>query len=300
MKRIERTGVIRDFDAQTTGMKIGIGLVYAACIVIVILSLFPLVWAILSGLKSVREFGLGHIFPTFEKVPGLDPSQAGGLEGYIRSWKDAKFTDYYLNSLYSVIGSVICALVFNGLMAYGISILKPKGSKVLFSLVMFSMLIPATTSLVPLFFNIQRVGLTKFFWPLWLAAGANAFYVVLFKQFFDSFPTSIIEASQIDGCNSLQIFYKIVMPLSKPICVVVAIYAINGAWSDFLLPYLVLQGTDFMTVMVRLYEMATSAGSQTQVHLLRNVVFAIIPPVILFFVFQKQLTQNLVSSGIKG
>lgn len=288
-KAILRTGVIRDFDTHAIGVKTGLVIIYIVCALIAFVSLFPILWVFFAGFKSLQEF---------VSSPTLLP-QTLDLSQYTNTWSQLKIYNNYLNSVYHVAGSVVCALVFNGLLAYGLAILKPKGYKIVSSLVMFSLLMPATISIVPLFINIQNLHMGRFFTPLWLASGASAFYVVLFRQFFESFPGSIIEASRIDGCTSLQTFRRIVLPLSKPICVVVAIYAVNGAWSDFLLPYLVLDGTVWETVMVRLY----SFSSQQTVNaddLMRAVVFAMIPPILLFFLFQKKLTENVVVSGIKG
>ena len=192
-----------------------------------------------------------------------------------------------------------CALIFNGLLGYGIGILKPKGSGVVKKAVMISLLMPATISIVPLFMNIQKLQMGNSFLPLWLSFGANAMYVILFAQFFESLPGSIIEASRIDGCNQLQTFFHIVLPLSKPICAVISIFAVNAAWSDFLLPYLVLRGADKQTVMVRLFVFSTEQTVNADA-MMRSVVFAMVPPIILFFIFQKQLTENAVSVGIKG
>ena len=122
-------------------------------------------------------------------------------------------------------GSILSAVFFNGLLAYGLSVVKPKGHRIVFGLVLWSLLIPATTSIVALFVNINRVGLSGSFLPLWLAMGANAFYVVLFKQFFDELPKSLMEAATLDGCGNFQIFYRIVVPLSRSIIMVVAIFA---------------------------------------------------------------------------
>ncbi|MCE5235627.1 MAG: ABC transporter permease subunit, partial [Eubacteriales bacterium] len=97
----------------------------------------------------------------------------------------------------------------------------------------------------------------------------------------------------------LQTFFRIVLPLSKPICVVIAIFAINAAWSDFLLPYLVLGNGPWQTVMVRLFIFSTQQTINYDA-LMRSVVFSMIPPIILFIVFQKKLTQNIVTAGIKG
>ena len=114
-----------------------------------------------------------------------------------------------------------------------------------------------------------------------------------------SLPQSIIEAGHIDGASQLQTFFQIVLPLSKPICAVIAIFAVNAAWSDFLLPYLVLRGAQKQTVMVRLFVFSTEQTVNADA-MMRSVVFSMIPPIILFFIFQKQLTENAVSVGIKG
>jgi multiple sugar transport system permease protein len=146
--------------------------------------------------------------------------------------------------------------------------------------------------------NITKLHLTGTFIPLWFSAGANAFYVVLFKNFFDDLPQSLIEAAKIDGAGDFTIFMKIAVPLSKAIIMVIVMYAINAAWSDFLLPYLTLKNTGLDTVMVRLFQFRGSRAND--VDILRGIVFAVLPPVILFFVFQKQITQVAMQSGIKG
>lgn len=294
MKRIQRTGVIREFDLRSKGVKIGLYLVYAACAVIFLVSIFPIVWVFLAGFKELKEFyGTMQFLGNKSFLP-----KSFEISRYVETWGDMKFYKYYFNSVWSVAGSIVTALLFNGLLAYGLSILKPKGHKVIYSLVMFSLLIPATTFITPLFANLTKLHMTGFFTPLWLAAGANAFFVVLFKQFFDSFSKSLIEAGRIDGCGPLQIFFRVVMPLSKPIIVVILIYTITGTWSDFLLPYLVLDNK-YKTVMVKLFEYR-GANTTNDIDVLRAVVFSIIPPIILFIFFQKKLTENIMTSGIKG
>lgn len=284
-----RTGVIREYDMHSPAVKIGLGFIYALCIIMVIFALFPIIWVALAGFKDLKEYlSSTAILPSsFDFAP------------YVKTWTQLDIVKNYLNSLYSVAGSVVCALVFNGLLAYGLSVLKPKGYKVVRKLVMFSLLMPATISIVPLFMNIQNLGLGGFFTPLWLQFGANAVYVVLFMQFFESLPQSMIEASRIDGCTPLQTFFRIVLPLSKPICAVITIFAINAAWSDFLLPYLVLGNGPWQTVMVRLFTFSTQQTINYDT-LMRSVVFSMVPPIILFVIFQKKLTENIVTAGIKG
>ncbi len=288
-KKIQRTGVIRDYDLHSRSVRVLYGVVLFLCLIMTVIALFPLIWVCLAGFKDLKEF---------VSSTSLLPSSFN-IGMFTTTWDQLGIAKNYLNSLLSVAGSVVCAIVFNGLLGYGLGILKPKGYGVVKKLVMLSLLLPTTISIVPLFMNIQKLGLGNSFLPLWLSFGANAMYVVLFIQFFESLPHSIIEAARIDGANQLQTFFGIVLPLSKPICTVIAIFAVNAAWSDFLLPYLVLRGGQLQTVMVRLFVFSTEQTVNADT-MMRSVVFSMIPPIILFFIFQKQLTENAVSVGIKG
>ncbi len=288
-KPLQRTGVIRNYDMSSVAVRIGYAIIYVLCAVMVVFAVFPLIWVVLAGFKDLKEF-----MSSTEILPNKFNF---GL--FLQTWSQLGLAKNYLNSLFSVAGSVVCALLFNGLLGYGLAILKPRGYGVVKKLVMLSLLVPATISIVPLFMNIQRLHMGNSFLPLWLSYGANAMYVVLFIQFFESLPKEMIEASRIDGCSPLQTFFHIVLPLSKPICAVVAIFAINASWSDFLLPYLVLRGGPLQTVMVRLFVFSTEQTVNADT-MMRSVVFSMIPPIILFVLFQKQLTENSVSAGIKG
>ncbi len=189
-------------------------------------------------------------------------------------------------------------MFFNGMLAYVLSFIKPKGYQIIQGLVMWTLLIPGTVSVVAVFRNINMAGLNQSFIPLWLAYGANAFYVVLFKQHFDTLPRDIFEAAELDGCGTFRMFIDIVIPLSKPIIAVVMIFAITAAWSDFLLPYLVLNGSDKVTVMVKLFSFKDTPTDAVSV--LRASFFAIIPPTILFIIFQRQITDGAAAGSVKG
>lgn len=286
--RRKEDGVVRFYDLHSKRTRTLLILIYLLCIGIVIASLFPLVWVFLASFKDIKEF---------RRSATILPSNFN-LRTYVKTWNDLKFGKFYINSFISVIGSVVSAVTFNGLIAYVLGIIKPKGHKIVYGLVMWSLLIPATTSVVALFVNINRIGLNQSFLPLWLSFGANAFYVILLKQFFESLPQELIEAARLDGCSYLKTFARVVLPLSKSIVMVVVIFAINAAWSDFLLPYLVLNGSGKETVMVRLFMFRTS--NATDVEVLRAVAFSIIPPIILFTLFQKQITEGAAAGAIKG
>lgn len=282
-------GVIRFYDLKSGPTKIWAVLIFVACIAMAVIALFPVFWLICSSLKDLHEF-----ISTTQIIP-----KAPDWQGWLKTWNDFGFAHYYINSGIAVAGGVVCAVFFNGLMAYVLAILKPRGYKIVFALVMWCMLIPPTTSFVALFVNIKRIGLTNSFVPLWLAMGANAYWVVLFKNFFEGLPKDYIDAARLDGYGSFQIFTRIVLPLSKSILVVVAIFAVTAAWSDFLMPFLLLNGSDKETVMVKLYSFNTSIKTN-QLDIIRAVLYSIIPPTIIFTVFQKQIMGGVMDGGIKG
>jgi len=288
-KRKETNGFIRDFDFERTEVVIGYRLIYIISLFCLFVFFFPLVWVFISSFKTLREFVRETSF-----LP-----KSFDFESFSITWNSLKFSKYYLNSGITVAGSVVCAVLFNGSLGYVLSRIKPFGSKVIEALVLWGLLIPMTTSIVPLFINITKIGLSGSFLPLWLSMGANAFYVVLFKNFFDSLPKSLLEAARIDGASDVRIFIQIAVPLSKAIIMVVVLYAVTASWSDFLLPFLLLQNTRFETVMVKLFSLMRGAKIN-DVEMLRAIVFAIIPPILLFIVFQKQITQVTIQSGIKG
>lgn len=284
----KKDGVIRGYDVRSTSVKIACIIIMIVCFFIVICSIFPIVWVFLASFKDIREFNRNvTIIPSTFDISKLK-----------ETWKQFKFIVYYKNSLISVAGSVVCAIIFNGLLAYAVAILKPKGYKVVWGLVMWSLLIPSATNIVSLFRNINMIGMNGTFLPLWLAFGANAFYIVLFKEFFEGIPGELLEAARLDGCGVLKVFTSILLPLSKPIIMVVAIFAVTAAWSDFLLPYLVLNGSGYETVMVKLFAFKDTPTDAVSV--LRACLFAIIPPTIIFAIFQRQITDSASAGAIKG
>lgn len=287
--RNKEDGVIRFYDVKSKKTRFWTVMIFITCCLMALVALYPVFWLVCSALKDLAEY-----LSTTQILP-----KHPDWSGWLKTWNDFGFTKYYINSGIAVAGGVICAVFFNGLLAYVLAILKPVGHKVVLALVMWCLLIPPTTSFVALFVNIKKIGLTDSFIPLWLNMGANAYWVVLFKNYFESLPKEIIDAARLDGCGDFQVFTRVILPLSKPILMVVAIFAICAAWSDFLMPYLLLSGTSKETVMVKLFSFQNSIKTN-QIDIIRAVLYSIIPPTILFAIFQKQIMGGVMSGGVKG
>ena len=257
-------------------------------------AIIPILWLFITSFKTVDEINSTtyHLFPA-----------EFHLSKVIEVWNKAHFGRYFLNSILVGVGASVCAVFFNGLMAYAVNIIKPKGYKVVHILIMIAYMIPAVTGIIPIFTWLSAIGFTEGYLPylaLMLIFGANAFYYVNFKNYFESIPKSLFEAAKMDGCSDFKIFYKVVLPLSKPIIGVVSIFALTASWSDFLLPYLLLQDQELYTIMVEIFQIQTTIGNGfTNDEFLMLLVLSIIPQLIMFFLFQKQITNSTATSGIK-
>lgn len=293
-KDAQAMGIISKFDMQNPSVKVLYGLIWFFLILAVLLCFVPPLWCMTSALKDSREFF---------SVPATLIPRSFHPEKLWETWEVLNFGQAYINTVIVLCGSLVMSLVCNGMMGYVLSRLRPRGYKLVLSLVLWTLMLPQSVSQVPLFKNflslpILGINITESYLPMWLLAGANAFYVLIFKSFFDSIPQSLIEAARLDGCTNLGIFFRVMLPLSKPVLMVIAIFTINASWSDFFWPYLVLGSrSELYTVMVKIFYMAGWYSEDIQVVAL---IFTIIPPTILFLFFQRYIMSGFTLSGIKG
>ena len=294
MKRFKekREGVLSFADLRRPSARVGYWIMFAFLLLVAMICLLPVLWLFISSFKSTEEL--------MQIPPSLFPEKFS-FSKLIETWKKQNFLQAYGNTLILAAGSVVCSVVINGLAGYVIGCLKPRGTKLVFTIILWTMLLPSTLSMVPLFknfikFPIFGINLTNTFVPMWMCSGASAFNVLLFKNAFESIPTSLIDAARLDGCGNMRIFFRIVLPLSIPTIMVVCIFSVNATWGDFLLPYLILTDADKQTVMISIYK-ATSVLKMDE--RLITLVFAILPPTILFLVFQKRIVAGATAGGIK-
>lgn len=296
-KDAQAMGIISKFDMQNPSVKVLYGLIWFFLILAVLLCFVPPLWCMTSALKDSREFF---------SVPATIIPRSFHPEKLWETWEMLNFGQAYLNTIFVLCGSLVMSLVCNGMMGYVLSRLRPRGYKLVLSLVLWTLMLPQSVSQVPLFKNflslpILGINITESYLPMWLLAGANAFYVLIFKSFFDSIPQSLIEAARLDGCTNLGIFFRVMLPLSKPVLMVIAIFTINASWSDFFWPYLVLGSrSELYTVMVKIFYMAGGSSGYSEDIQVVALIFTIIPPTILFLFFQRYIMSGFTLSGIKG
>lgn len=266
---------------------------YTILIILAIVCLFPPLWVFLSAFKDINEFLASP--PTI--IPrSFEPGKI------VEAWKQANFGRAYINTIWLGAGQLVFDLLFNGLAGYSLSRLKPRGWKLVFMIITWTMMMPHSMNMVPLYMTfidmpLIHVNLSNTFLPFWIMAGAKPFTILLFKSFFDSIHMSYLEAARIDGCTEFGIFTKIILPLSKPIVFSVSLFALNGIWGDFLWPYLLLRDEALLPTGVKIYKMSGSAREDIY---FMAMIFVMIPPIITYFLFQKYLMKGLSLGGVKG
>ena len=303
MKRFEnkQTGILSSSDLRTFKGKFIYWTFFVILLIVSLVSLFPAIWTILTALKDTQE-----IYAGFSLLP-KDMSPSTLAKRVADAWNALQLGSSFINTIILSLGNLVFTVVVCGFAGYVLSKLKPKGSRIVFVLVVWTMMMPSQMRMVPNYITMLHfpfaydfgvgVNLLDTYWPMWLGAAANAFNVVLFKNAFDGLPQSYVEAAKIDGCSNFGIFFKIMFPLSMPIIIYVSIGALSGAWSDFFGPLLYLD--KHVVTPLKIYRMQSDNRIQMNVRFM-GLVFASVPPFLIFAIFQKKIMGGINIGGVKG
>ncbi len=258
-------------------------------LLVIAIALFPLVWMILTAFKERTEIFEVPITIIPRNFEFLNFSEVLHKESFLRSlWTT------FLGATVLSIGN----LLINGAGAYAFARINFRGKKALWSLALLPMYIPGVATMVPTFMVIHKMGLMNTYSALILPGLASAGNVFFLRQYFLGIPLSLEEASQIDGCDRIQAFFKLFVHMAIPPFVLTGVGAFLAYWNNYLWPLLVLSDTLKYPVMLELQ----FYRSQWDVHygvLMAASFIAALPPAILFLIFQKYLVQGIKIAGLK-
>lgn len=250
--------------------------------------LFPIAWMLSTALKSAPEVA--------QYPPTLLPEEPL-WENFAIAWQKAPFTQYTINTLIIVFFSIIGAVFSNSLVAYGFAKIDFKGKKMLFRIVLATMMIPGFVTLVPQYVIFSKIGWVDTYLPLIVPIFcANAFHIFMMRQFYRTIPNELIEAAKVDGAGHFYIWGKLIMPLVKPVLATVALIAFKGAWGDFQGPLLYLSDRTKYTLQLGL-QVFKGQGYTEWNYLMAVSFLSMIPILILFFCFQNYFIKGMNTSG---
>lgn len=224
-----------------------------------------------------------------------------GLENYVRGIKQANFFEGAKWSTFITVGSVFLIILCTSMCAWYIVRVKNALTKAIYYLCLFAMIVPFQMEMFTLSKLANSLGLNTP-WGLWIiylgfGAGLSVF---MFTGFVKSIPIEIEEAAMIDGCNPLQTFFGVVLPVLKPTCVTVAILQTMWIWNDYLLPYLVLDLKKYVTIPIAVQYLKGGYGSVDMGAMMGVLVLAIIPIIIFYLFCQRYIIEGVVAGAVKG
>ncbi len=288
-------GALTSMDMKQTKYKILYWSIFLVLLICGIgICLFPVVWIFLTGFKNPNEI--------YDVSTGLLPKKIE-LGKIATVWNEMKFYKYYVNTFLMAGGDIVFTIVVGGIAGYVLSKVKPLGHKLIFTILFTLTLMPGTCRTVPLYmtftdFPYLHINMLESFWPMWLMAASDIFNIILFKNFFDGIPTSLVEAAKIDGATNLKIFFVLMIPMAMPIFWVVGLFTFNGAMGTFFWPYLLISKPEMRVLGVQIYKLRTSTYSID--YQLLGLLFAMLPQIIIFALFQKRIMGGVNVGAVKG
>lgn len=260
--------------------------------VIGIILIIPLLWMVFTSLKPMEE--IVRYPPTFfpEKIV---------WENYLDTIAAFPFWRYTRNTLFITVLVVIGNVLSNSFIAYGFAKLDFPGKKLMFALVLSTMMIPGFVTMIPQYVLFSKIGWVGTYLPLIVPSFfGNAFNIFLMRQFYLSINNELIEAAEIDGANHLYIWSHLMLPLTKPALITIAINSFNAAWNDFLGPLLYIQDQEKYTLQIGLQVFQNQATTQWN-YLMAGATLVLIPTILLFFFAQRYFIEGMdLTGGSKG
>jgi len=252
--------------------------------------IYPIIWLGLSGLKSNADFFLNTWSLPEEWLWG----------NYQAAW-DAGIGQFFLNSVFITVSSVVSVLLLGSMAAYGLSRFQFKGQNILLVIILSGLMLAPQVSLIPLYKLLQAIGLYNTYWALILpyVAFQLPFAIFLMRSYFLSIPKELEESAIIDGCNIWQVYWHIIVPMGKPIIASCALLTAMNVWNEFMFALVFVEDSALRTIPVGLMNLRSQLNTNFGIQL-AGLAISALPMIIAYIIFQKQFVRGLSAGSVKG
>lgn len=265
----------------------------ALFVIIMILVLIPF-WAIF-----IATFQDGNMIVRYGLNLGIDLSQAS-LKNWVMLFTDSgQYFTWFFNSVFVTVVQVVLTLLISAFVAYGFAMYEFRFKNTLFVAVLLLMSVPFEMMMLPLYIQINDMGLQDTYTAVILPFLAAAVTIMFFRQYLRGIPRDIVEAGRIDGVTEYGIFFRLVLPLMKPAFAAMAILNGMASWNNFLWPLLALRSAEKYTLPIGLNTLLTPYGNNYDL-LLAGSVFSLVPIFVLFIAFQRFFIEGMTAGAVKG
>ncbi len=266
--------------------------VYCTLITCSVVVMLPFFWMITTSLKAS---GTEFTFP-IEWLP--NPPR---WRNYWDGWTVMPFNLWAFNSTRITALAIVGSICSSAIVGFGFGRIRFPGRDALFLLVLATMMLPYPSVIVPLFLLFKQIGWIDTILPITVPTyfGANAFFIFLLRQFFKTLPLDLDDAARVDGCNTLQVFLRISLPLIRPALGIIFVFSFMHNWNDFLGPLIFLSDNDKYTLALGLRFFQGQYRVEWALLMAVSLII-LMPNIVLFFLAQKYYIQGIVVSGVKG
>lgn len=272
--------------------KISNVLIKLILILLVVVTLVPVIWVVISSLKTRREmltspWGLPEIFQ---------------WENYAKAWEKANFQILLKNSVLITAISLVVMVLLASMVAFAITRYRLFAGKIVLMYMLVGQTISASMIIFPIVIMLRKLNMDQGHAGLILTyiAGGLPFAVYVLQGFFSGIPHELYEAAEIDGANEIQLFAQIAIPLAKPSLATILLYQFMWVWNEFVLAFTIISRPEDRTIIVGLYSVVNGALQTDYVTAFAGAVIVCVPVIIMYLIFQKYLIQGLVAGAVKG
>jgi multiple sugar transport system permease protein len=264
-------------------------LLYGCLLVAAISFVYPFLWMIGAAFATSHEIAKMTIWPAH-------PTWAN----FASMIQKIPIGRSLINSLLVATATTLLVMATGSMVGYALARMRFRGRQLIFYIIVFTMSLPFQITLIPNYITMVHLHLVDSFSALIIPFAVSAFAILMFRQAFQSLPQALIDAARLDGCNELEIIFRILWPNIKPVLVTVAILSFIGSWNEVLWPLIVIRNEHLMTMpqLVTLFAVGGRADSQLGVKIAAAVLLAL-PVMITFLFFQKHFIQSMASTGLK-
>ncbi|ANY09417.1 carbohydrate ABC transporter permease [Pseudonocardia sp. HH130630-07] len=256
---------------------------------------YPLAWMVSASVRDDSRIGDPGL------LPGPDPTWSAYAEGWA-GLGGVGFGQFLLNSLLVAVACVVANVLACSVTAYAFARIDFRGRRVLFALMIGTLLLPHHVILIPQYLMFREFGWVNTYLPFVVPKllATDAFFVFLLVQFFRAIPRELDEAARLDGCGHLQIFWRILLPLAKPALATTAIFTFIYSWNDFFTPLIYLTDTEMYTVPLALRGFVDANAESAFGALFAMSVVSLLPVLGVFIAFQRLLVNGIATTGLRG
>ncbi|MGB4458925.1 MAG: carbohydrate ABC transporter permease [Defluviitoga tunisiensis] len=264
--------------------------VHLILIIWLLISVIPFVWMLSTSFKGPGEI---FIFP-----PRWIPKNPT-LKNYKDLFQQMNFGRPFLNSIIVSLSTTFLSVLLATMAGYGFAKFQFKNKNALFLLILGTVMVPGQITMIPVFLLLTKLNLLNTYWGLILPALANAFNIFFMRQFISGIPDELIEAAKMDGANEGWIFFKVILPLSKPAMAAITIFTFTGSWNNFLWPLIIATDESMYTLPVAISVLGGQYTENIAMQMAGSVI-VILPLIIVFLFTQKYFIKGITFTGLKG